>query len=75
MMRLLVRDTKSQIDYERELPSKTGLIDIKKFINFLVDIDYNGSVRAEPFNKVLSSMDDENAIKKTFDHINQSIKI
>lgn len=69
------RDTKSQIDYERELPSKTGLIDIKKFINFLVDIDYNGSVRAEPFNKVLSSMDDENAIKKTFYHINQSIKI
>ena len=49
--------------------------DIKNFINFLVDIDYNGSVRAEPFNKVLSSMDDENAVKKTYDYINQSIKI
>ena len=68
------RDQKSQLDYERELPSKTGIINIKKFIKFLVDIDYDGSVRAEPFNKILSSMDDESAVKKTYEYINKTIK-
>lgn len=67
------RDPNSQLDYERELPASTGVINIKEFINFLIRIEYSGSVRAEPFNKKLALMDDEAAVKLTSKHLFKSI--
>ena len=67
------RNPNSQLDYERELPASTGVINIKEFIDFLIRIEYSGAVRAEPFNKKLALMDDETAVKLTSKHLFKSI--
>ncbi len=54
-----------QIDNQRELPSATGVIDLKAFLQGLVTIGYDGPIRAEPFNATLNAMDNENACKAT----------
>ena len=54
-----------QIDNQRELPMATGVIKTKDFLQALIDIQYDGPVRAEPFNKTLNDMDDETAAKTT----------
>lgn len=63
-----------QIDNQRELPSSTGVIDLKAFLGALVEIGYNGPVRSEPFNKKLNALENEDAcaatsaaMKKAFD--------
>lgn len=55
-----------QIDGTRELPGATGVIDLKPFLQALIEIGYDGPVRAEPFNKVLNEMDNEAALKTTY---------
>ncbi len=55
-----------QIDGKRELPMATGVVDIKSFMEALVEIGYDGPVRAEPFNQVLRDMDDEAALNATY---------
>ncbi len=54
-----------QIDSRRELPAATGVIDLKAFLGALVAIGYDGPVRAEPFNKTLNDMNDDDAIAAT----------
>jgi sugar phosphate isomerase/epimerase len=54
-----------QMDLSRELPMATGVIDLKTFLGALVEIGYDGPVRAEPFNKPLSQMDNEQALAAT----------
>ncbi|MCB0630447.1 MAG: sugar phosphate isomerase/epimerase family protein [Saprospiraceae bacterium] len=54
-----------QIDGTRELPGATGVIDLKPFLSALVEIGYDGPIRAEPFNKTLNEMDNEAALKAT----------
>ncbi len=54
-----------QVDSRRELPAATGVIDVKTFLDALVQIGYDGPVRAEPFNKKLNAMDNEAAIAAT----------
>ena len=54
-----------QIDNQRELPAATGVIDLKTFLTALVEIGYDGPVRAEPFNAVLNAMDDADAVEAT----------
>jgi sugar phosphate isomerase/epimerase len=54
-----------QIDGKRELPCATGVIDAKAFLNALKKIDYDGPVRAEPFNKALNDLDNEAACAAT----------
>ncbi len=54
-----------QIDSRRELPAATGVIDLKAFLGALVQIGYDGPVRAEPFNQRLNEMDDDDAIAAT----------
>ena len=63
-----------QIDNQRTLPMETGVIDTKGFMQALVDIKYDGPIRAEPFSKTLNAKDDEaastatgEAMKKAFD--------
>lgn len=54
-----------QLDNRRELPAATGVIDLAAFLNALVEIGYDGPVRAEPFNQQLNAMEDEAAVKTT----------
>ena len=56
-----------QIDGKRELPMATGVINLKSFMEALVEIGYDGPVRAEPFNQALNDLDNEDALKKTAD--------
>ena len=65
-----------QIDGRRELPCATGVIDVSAFLNALQQIDYDGPVRAEPFNKALNDLDNDaacdataKAMRKAFDFI------
>ena len=56
----------TQQDNARELPLATGVIDLKPFLEALVEIGYDGPVRSEPFNKVLNEMDNEAALKTNY---------
>lgn len=56
-----------QKDTVRELPMSTGTIKCGEFMKALVDINYDGPVRAEPFNKALNALDNEAAVKATAD--------
>jgi sugar phosphate isomerase/epimerase len=59
------RTRDQQLDWERELPSDSGVIDLKTFLAALQEIGYVGPLRAEPFNRELNNMDDQEALKKT----------
>lgn len=50
-----------QRDGERELPAATGVIDTAAFLGALVQMGYDGPIRAEPFNKALNALDNEAA--------------
>ena len=54
-----------QIDNQRELPASTGVIDLNGFLNKLVELGYDGPVRAEPFNRDLNAMDQQQAAAAT----------
>lgn len=54
-----------QRDGSRELPAATGVIDLKGFLGALVEIGYDGPVRAEPFNRELNAMPNEKAMAAT----------
>ena len=53
----------------------TGIIDLKPFMNVLVEIGYDGPVRTEPFNKTLNEMDDEQALKVNMDSLQRAVKL
>jgi sugar phosphate isomerase/epimerase len=54
-----------QVDGKRELPAATGVIDVAAFLNALNQIGYDGPVRAEPFNKPLNDLNNEDACAAT----------
>ena len=54
-----------QQDGRRELPCATGVIDLATFLNVLSQMDYNGPVRAEPFNAALRKLPQEQALAAT----------
>jgi sugar phosphate isomerase/epimerase len=54
-----------QLDGRRELPAATGVIDLAAFLNALNQIGYDGPVRAEPFNKPLNDLNNEEACTAT----------
>lgn len=54
-----------QVDNHRELPCATGVINVADFLNALNRIGYDGPVRAEPFNAILSKMAKEEACAAT----------
>ncbi len=54
-----------QMDLSRELPMATGVIPVVEFLGALRDIGYDGPVRAEPFNKALNAMPNEEAVAVT----------
>ncbi len=64
-----------QIDNQRELPTATGVIDLKAFLAALVAIGYDGPVRAEPFNQTLNAMDNEEAVAATAKAMNAAFAL
>ena len=55
-----------QLDGKRELPLGSGVVDLKGFLGALVQIGYDGPIRAEPFNQPLRDMPDQEALKATY---------
>jgi sugar phosphate isomerase/epimerase len=55
----------AQSDGVRELPAATGVIDTAAFLSALVEIGYDGPVRAEPFNAALRKLPAEEAVAAT----------
>jgi len=53
------------VDNERFLPGETGVIDIVEFLRALKEIEYDGPVTPEPFNKRLNELPDEIAVRLT----------
>lgn len=64
-----------QYDNQRELPLATGVIDVGEFLRALVDIGYDGPIRAEPFNKTLNQMDDEQACRLAVEALNKAFAL
>ncbi|MCB1123901.1 MAG: sugar phosphate isomerase/epimerase [Verrucomicrobiae bacterium] len=64
-----------QQDGKRELPLATGVIDIKPFLEALVQIGYDGPARAEPFNQPLRDMDDDAACKATITALKKAVAL
>jgi len=64
-----------QVDSRRRLPATTGVIDLKGFLNALVQIGFNGSIMAEPFSDVLYAMEDERALERTADSMKRALKL
>ena len=59
------KDVDEQIDSSRELPCATGVIQLKSFLGALRRIEYDGPVRAEPFNAALRALPPEEALAAT----------
>ena len=64
-----------QYDNQRELPLATGVIDIREFLEALVAIGYDGPIRAEPFNKKLNEMDNQEASRLTGDAMRRAFAL
>ncbi len=54
-----------QIDSQRELPCATGVIDVATFLRTLNELEYDGPVRAEPFNAALRKLPKLDAVAAT----------
>ena len=61
-----------QIDGQRELPMATGVIDVQSFLQALVDVGYDGPIRAEPFNKPLNDLENDEACATVSKAIHQA---
>ena len=64
-----------QIDNKRELPLASGVIDLKAFLGALVQIGYDGPIRAEPFNQALRDMPDKEALQATYSAMNKAFNL
>lgn len=58
-------DRDDQEDGKRELPGRTGVIDVATMMAALRDIGYSGPVQAEPFNAELRAMAPADAVRET----------
>lgn len=54
-----------QIDGQRELPGRTGVIDVAVMVAALRALGYTGPVQAEPFNAELRAMSPADAVRET----------
>ncbi len=63
------------VDLSRELPAATGVVPIKRFLDALVEIGYDGPIQAEPFNAALRAMPIDQACAATAAAINKAFAI
>jgi sugar phosphate isomerase/epimerase len=59
------RSMDEQVAFERELPGATGIIDLAGLLGALRDIGYDGPITAEPMDKSLKAMADDDAVAAT----------
>ena len=64
-----------QHDLKRAVPLSTGVIDVKPFLEGLVEIGYDGPIRAEPFSAELNDMEDEPACSKTIEAMRRAMAL
>ncbi len=64
-----------QHDLKRAVPLSTGVIDVKGFLEGLVEIGYDGPIRAEPFSAELNDMEDEPACAKTIEAMRRAVAL
>ena len=64
-----------QQDLQRALPLSTGVIDVQPFLEALVEIGYDGPIRAEPFSAELNAMDDHEACSKTIEAMRKAMAL
>ena len=64
-----------QHDLKRAVPLSTGVIDVKPFLQGLVEIGYDGPIRAEPFSAELNDMEDEPACAKTIEAMRRAMAL
>ncbi|NND98317.1 MAG: sugar phosphate isomerase/epimerase [Pirellulaceae bacterium] len=69
------REIDEQIDNQRELPMATGVIDLKSFLSTLIQLEYDGPIRAEPFNAALNKLDNEAAVEATAKAMKQAFAL
>jgi sugar phosphate isomerase/epimerase len=62
-------------DGSRELPAATGVIQVKQFLDALVQIGYDGPIQAEPFNAALRAMPIDQACVKTSDAMKKAFRL
>ena len=62
-------------DLIRELPCATGIIPVGEFLGALVQIGYDGPVRAEPFKKELGLMPKEDALSQTAEAMRKAFEL
>ncbi len=62
--------TDELMDLERQLPTTTGVIDLKGFMGALSKIGYDGPISCEPFDAELNAMENEPALEKTIAALN-----
>ncbi len=65
----------TQVDGKRELPMATGVINMKDFLQGLIDIKYDGPVRTEPFNQALNDLENDAALKTNMEAIKKSLAL
>jgi len=63
----------TQTDGKRELPMATGVINIKEFLQGILDIDYAGPLRTEPFNQALNDLENEDALRVNMEVIRKTL--
>lgn len=68
-------EREAQVDGKRELPLATGVINLKDFLQGLIDIDYDGPVRSEPFNEALNNMENDDALKTNMEAIKKALAL
>jgi sugar phosphate isomerase/epimerase len=68
------RTPEEQIDNERELPGRTGVINVAAFVQALRDIGYSGPVQAEPFNAALKAMTPADAVADTAESLRKILE-
>ena len=64
-----------QHDLKRAVPLSTGVIDVKPFLEALIEIGYDGPIRAEPFSAELNDMDDAPACSRTIEAMRRAMAL
>lgn len=64
-----------QLDSKRRLPAATGVIPVKEFLGALVQIGYDGPVRAEPFDDSLARLQPEKAVAETAEAMKRAFSL
>lgn len=64
-----------QQDGQRELPAATGVIPVADFLDALRQIGCDAPIRAEPFNKVLNALENEEACAATVTALRKAIAL